>query len=70
LAGLSGVRDAVSVEDVALEEAARYFWYATKFGWTPDQVDNMPGWLTDRIATVAAVSDEVEADKQKAKQAG
>lgn len=53
------------MEDVALVAAARYFWYAERFGWDPDRVDALPGWLEERLVTVAAVHDEVQADKQK-----
>jgi len=51
---------------VALEAAASYFWYADRFGWTPDQVDELPAWLRDRLPTVGAVYDEIKAERERA----
>lgn len=59
------VRPAVSIDDAALEGAGVYFFFAERFGWTPDQVDDMPAWLRDRLATVGAVHDEVAEEKAK-----
>lgn len=58
-------RDAVSEEDLLLEEAADYWWYAERFGWTPDVVDELPQWLAARLHTVAAVNDEVVQERNK-----
>jgi hypothetical protein len=43
-----------------------YFWFAERWGWTADQVDNSPQWLVDRLPGVAAVVDEIEEDKRRA----
>lgn len=55
----------VSVDDEALEAAAQYFWYADRFGWLPTEVEELPAWLRDRLPTVAAVHDEIKAEKER-----
>lgn len=55
----------MSLEDELLEDAAGYWWFAERFGWTPDQVDELPAWLAARLPTVAAVNDEIQADEMK-----
>lgn len=49
-----------------MEEAAYYFWYAQRFNWPPDVVDDLPGRLVDRLPAVAAIYDELEQERQKA----
>ena len=60
------VREAETEDERLLDEAMPYFWAAERFGWTPDQVDKCPQWLFARLPTVAAVHDEVVAEKQRA----
>lgn len=59
-------RKAVSTEDVAMEAAAIYFYFAERFGWTPDVVDDLPVWLRERLPAVGAIQDEI-ADEQAKK---
>lgn len=60
----------ISDEDRYIEGAARYFFFAERFHWTPEQVDNMPAWLLDRLPAVAAIHDEIAEDRQRAAQQG
>lgn len=53
-----------------MEGAARYYWFANRFGWTPQQVDAQPVWLTDRLPAVAEIADQIEQDRVKAAQSG
>jgi hypothetical protein len=48
-----------------MEEAAGYFFFAERFGWTPDQVDQLPVRLYDRLPAVAVIHDEVAQAKQQ-----
>lgn len=36
-----------------------YGWYAMKFGWPPQVVDEMPAWIDARLPGFAGVWDEV-----------
>lgn len=58
-------RPAVSTEDVAMEAAATYFWFADRFDWTPDTVDNLPVWLKERLPAVASIHDELAEERAK-----
>lgn len=48
-----------------MERAAGYFFFAERFGWTPDQVDDLPVVLYDRLPAVAVIHDQVAEEKQK-----
>jgi len=50
------------------EDAVSYYWFAQRWNWTPDQVDECPQWLVDRLPGVAAIADEIEEDKRRAAQ--
>lgn len=39
-----------------------YFIMAERFGWTPEQVDNLPAGTADWILAIAGVVDEVKAE--------
>jgi hypothetical protein len=43
-----------------LDEAWDYYWYADRFGWTPDQVEAMPAWLDGPFATIAREVDRAQ----------
>lgn len=49
-----------------MESTAYYYFFADRFGWTKQQVDNQPHWYTTRLPVVAEIADEVQAEKQKA----
>lgn len=36
---------------------------ADRFGWTPDQVDNLPAATSDWLLAIAGVADEVKAER-------
>jgi hypothetical protein len=36
---------------------------ADRFGWTPDQVDNLPAGTADWLMAIAATVDTVNADR-------
>lgn len=59
------VRAAVSDEDRWYEETWQYFFFAERFGWTPEETDNCPLRIVDRLPGVAQMYDEVEADRQR-----
>jgi len=50
-----------------MDEAATYFMFADRFGWTPDQVDELPAVLADRMLVIAQVRDEVQAEASRSK---
>lgn len=66
MAGFSTVRPANGLLERLMDQAIDYFWWADRFGWTPDQVDAMPYLKRERIRTVAEVVDEVQRDKDRA----
>ena len=35
---------------------------ADRFGWTPDQVDNLPAATADWLISIARIQDEVKAE--------
>lgn len=49
-------------------KVAVYEAYANRYGWTPDQVNNLPWWVADRLLHVAALRDEVTEAMQRAQQ--
>lgn len=40
-----------------------YFVMADKFGWTPEQVDNLPAGTADWILAISGIVEEVKADR-------
>jgi hypothetical protein len=42
-----------------------YFQMADRFGWTPDQVDNLPAALSDWLLAIAGTIEQVKADRIK-----
>ena len=54
---------------MALEEAGRYYFFAERWRWPPQVVDDMPAWLQDRMVTVAAVHDEIAEDQRRRQKA-
>lgn len=65
MAGFSTVRPAHGRLERLLDRAVDYYWWADRFGWTPDQVDAQPYLRRERIRTVAEVVDEVRRDKDR-----
>jgi len=59
------VRARVSAEDELWEVTAQFFWWAERFGWTPDQVEALPLFVRERMAGVAAMHDELRAEREK-----
>ena len=53
-----------------MEGAARYHWFAERYHWTPDEVDNAPAWLQDRMPAVAAIQDDLERERMEAARRG
>lgn len=41
--------------------AGRYGWYAERYGWTPQQVDEMPAWVAVQFPVYAATVDQAKA---------
>jgi len=44
---------------------AQWFYYtmAERFGWTPEQVDNLPAGTADWLIAIARTVDEVKAER-------
>jgi hypothetical protein len=42
-----------------------YFQMADRFGWTPDQVDNLPVETADWLIAIATTVESVKADRIK-----
>lgn len=59
------VRPALTDEDRWYEETLQYFFFAERFGWTPQQTDDCPLRIIDRLPGVAQMQDEVEAERQR-----
>ena len=49
-----------------MDEALTYFSYAKEFGWTPQQVDEAPALLADRMLVVAQLNNEINNEHQSA----
>jgi hypothetical protein len=45
------------------DEEWLYFQMADRFGWTPDQVDNLPAGTADYLLAIAATVEQVKADR-------
>ena len=42
-----------------------YYTMAERFGWTPDQVDNLPAGTADWLLAIGATIDQVNAERLK-----
>ena len=42
-----------------------YFNMADRFGWTPEQVDNLPAGTADWLLAIANTVESVKADKSR-----
>ena len=40
-----------------------YYTMAERFGWTPEQVDNLPANTADWLVAIAAVVEKVKAER-------
>lgn len=45
------------------DEQFYYFQFAHRFGWTPDQVDNLPAGTADWLVSIAGVVESIKAEK-------
>ncbi len=45
------------------DEYWTYYVFADKFGWTPEQVDNLPGPTADWLLSITALAEEVKAER-------
>jgi hypothetical protein len=45
------------------DEQWYYFQMADRFGWTPDQVDELPASQADWLIAIAATVEQVKADR-------
>jgi hypothetical protein len=41
-----------------------YTWFAERHHWTPEQVDNLPWLMQDRLMAVATTRDQIAKDKR------
>jgi hypothetical protein len=49
--------------------AWRYGWFAERYGWTPNQVDEQPLWVIRQFPVWAGAVDEAKATLQEQAQA-
>lgn len=49
--------------------AWRYGWFAERYHWTPNQVDEQPLWVINLLPTFGSVVDEARATLQEQAQA-
>jgi hypothetical protein len=42
-----------------------YFQFADRFGWTPDQVDDLPATTADWLISIAATYESAKAERMK-----
>jgi len=42
-----------------------YFQMADRFGWTPEQVDNLPAKQADWLLSIASTVDQIKAERMK-----
>ncbi len=47
-----------------------YVFFAERYQWTPDQVDNLPAYIHARLPTHAAVLDEIQEARMKSASKG
>jgi hypothetical protein len=45
------------------DEEWRYFKFADRFGWTPDQVDDLPAAKSDWLLAIADTLEEVKSEQ-------
>jgi hypothetical protein len=45
------------------DEQWTYYVFADKFGWTPDQVDNLSAPMADWLLSITALAEEVRAER-------
>lgn len=64
-----GIRKAVSLEDVLMEQAARDDFFAERYGWTVTEIDEQPHDRIERMAKIAAIKGEIEQDRARRAQA-
>jgi hypothetical protein len=55
-----GVRPAEGDYEKSLDEGLSYFFYLTKYGMKPDEVDDCPSWLLDRFEIYEAAKAETQ----------
>lgn len=58
------MREAAGLEEQLFDTAVYYTWYADRWQWTPDQVDNLPWLMQERLRAVATLRDEIAREKQ------
>jgi hypothetical protein len=46
------------------DEQWYYYQMADRFGWTPEEVDNLPAGTADWLIAIAATVDTVKAERQ------
>lgn len=54
------------MEECLHDEALYYYQFADAFGWLPNQVDEAPAMLIDRMLLIRAAHREVQAEQQRA----
>lgn len=64
-----GVRAAISAEDVLMEQAARDDFFAERYGWTVQEIDDQPHDRIERMAEVARIKAEIERERERSAQA-
>jgi hypothetical protein len=47
------------------DEQYYYYAMAERFGWTPEQVDNLPAYTADWLLAIGATIDQVKAEKME-----
>lgn len=65
MTGDPGTRKAITLEDQLYEDALPYFFFLERWHMHPNDVDECPQWLVDRLPGVAAIVDEIREDEQR-----
>jgi len=47
------------------DEQFYYFQFASRFGWTPDQVDDLPAAMAEWLLAIGSVVDRVQAERSE-----
>lgn len=47
------------------DSAFNDWWWLSRYGLTPDQVDRLPLNTRDKVPTIASLADEIAAEKAK-----
>ena len=47
------------------DTAFKHWWWLTRFGLTPDQVEELPLIAQDRVPLIAALADEIAEEQSK-----